>query len=113
MVHVGRQAVELLAKQNIRAALIDAYSLPLDHEHLIDALQRAGRRVLVAEDNYAGGLGAAVAEVAAGAGGVQVQTLCCQRVPKSARTVPEILDYCGVGATQIADHTLAMLRRPR
>ncbi len=112
MVHVAREAVGLLARQNLRAALIDAYSLPLNAEKLVEALQRAGGRALVVEDNYAGGLGSAVAEVAAQAGQIQVQCLICERIPKSTRKVPEILDYCGVSATQVADHALAMLRRP-
>jgi hypothetical protein len=38
--------------------------------------------------------------------------MICQRIPKSTRTTEEILDYCGVGATQIADRALALLRRP-
>lgn len=113
MVHAARAAVTALAKQNIRAALIDAYSLPVDAERLADAIQRAGGQALVVEDNYGGGLGAAVAEIAARTGTLRVDTLHCQRIPKSTRTAEEILDYCGVGPLQIADHALALLRRPR
>lgn len=112
MVHVARQAVAALAKQNRRAALIDAYCLPIDAERLVDTLRRCGATALVVEDNYGGGLGAAVAEIAARAGGLTVQTLACQRIPKSARTAEQILDYCGLGAGQIADHALALLNRP-
>ena len=113
MVHVGKQAVALLAKQNIRATLIDAYSLPIDGLRLIEALQRAGRQALVVEDNYGGGFGAAVAEIAARTGDLRVNTLFCQCIPKSARTAEEVLDYCGVDAPQIADHALAMMKRAR
>lgn len=113
MVHAARAAVAALAKQNIRAALIDAYSLPVDTERLADAIQRAGGQALVVEDNYGGGLGAAVAEIAARTGTLRVDALHCQRIPKSTRTAEEILDYCGVGPLQIADHALALLRRPR
>jgi transketolase len=110
MVHTALRAAAELAHQNVRAAVIDAYSLPLNVEKLVDSLRRAGRRALVVEDNYGGGLGAAVAEVAARFGGLRVHTLTCQRIPKSARTADEILDYCGVGPRQIADHALAMMR---
>ena len=110
MVHVGKEAVVLLAEQNIRATLIDAYSLPINAERLADTLLRAGGRALVIEDNYGGGLGAAVAEVAARVGQTRVAALGCQRIPKSTRTIPEMLEYCGVAAPQIADHALAMLR---
>jgi len=113
MLHVARQAVALLARQNIRAALIDAYCLPLDGERLGEVLQRAGGTALVVEDNYGGGLGAAVAEVAARSTNLRAFTLNCQRIPKSTRTAEEVLEYCGVGARQIADQALAVLRRPR
>jgi transketolase len=113
MVHAARQAVALLAQQNIRAALIDAYALPIDGQRLAEALQRAGGHALVVEDNYGGGFGAAVAEVAARVGTLRVATLHCQRIPKSTRTTDEILEYCGVGAAQIADHAMALLKWPR
>ncbi|MFH1748474.1 MAG: transketolase [Planctomycetota bacterium] len=112
MVHVAREVVDLLAKQNIRATLVDAYSLPLNAEKLLETLQRAGGRALVIEDNYGGGLGAAVAEVAAASANVRVRLMHCQRPPKSTRTIPEILEYCGVSPTQIADHAMAMLQQP-
>jgi len=112
MVHAAKQAVELLAKQNVRAALIDAYSLPIDAARLLEGLRRCGGRALTVEDNYGGGLGSAAAEIAARGGGVQVQTLHCNRIPKSTRTSEEELEYCGIGAAQIADHALALLRRP-
>jgi len=101
MVHVARQAAELLHKSGRSVALIDAYSLPLSEAPLLEALRRAGGRALVVEDNYGGGLGAAVAELAARTGEVRVETMCCQRIPKSTRTAEEILDYCGVGVSQI------------
>ncbi|MGD8452163.1 MAG: transketolase [Phycisphaerae bacterium] len=113
MVHVAREAAALLARQNLRVTVVDAYSLPLNAERLAEIMQRGGGRALVVEDNYGAGLGAAVAEVAAAQGGVQVRTLCCERLPKSTRDIPEILDYCGVSAPQIADHALAMLRQPQ
>jgi transketolase len=112
MVHVARQAVEMLAQQGRRAALVDAYCLPIAADRLADTLRKAGRRALVVEDNYGGGLGAAVSAIAAAHGDLRVDCLFCQRMPKSARTPEEILDYCGVGAGQIADQGLALLRRP-
>jgi len=112
LVHVGKEAVELLACQNLRATLIDVYSLPLDAEELVAALERAGRQAIVIEDNYGGGLGAAVAEVAAESGGIRVYPLYCRRIPRSARTEPLALAWCGLSPQQIADHVLAWLRRP-
>jgi transketolase len=113
MVHIARQAAELLAKQNVRATVVDAYCLPIKTERLMDVLRRAGGRALTVEDNYGGGFGSAVAEIAARTGDVCVETLTCRRIPKSTRTPEEILDYCGVGATQVADHALALLKQPK
>lgn len=113
MVHEVLKAVDALAKQNIRAVVIDAYSLPINEERLAEALQRAGGQALVVEDNYGGGLGAVVAQVAARRGVARVETLCCQRIPKSTLTPDDVLEYCGVGAAQIADQALAMLKRAR
>jgi len=112
MVHEALHAVELLARQGIRATLIDAYSLPIAADRLTDVLLRSGAQALVVEDNYGGGLGAAVAEVAARTARIRVETLCCQRIPKSTRTADDILDYCGVSARHIADHAGALLKRP-
>jgi len=110
-VHVCLRAAELLARQAVRAAVLDAYCLPLDEERLLDALQRAGGVALVVEDNYAGGFAATVAEaVARRGGGMRAAGLHCQRIPKSTRTPEEIFEYCGVAAEQIADHALAFLR---
>ncbi len=113
MVHVTRQAAALLARQGVRATVVDLYCLPVDGERLVETLQRAGGRALVAEDNYGGGFGSAVAELAARAGGLRVVAVHCQRMPKSTRTPEEALEYCGVGAGQIADQALALLKEPR
>lgn len=109
MVHVAKQAAALLEKQNRRVTLIDAYCLPLDDERLYDALRKAGGRALVVEDNYGAGLGDAAAAIAARRGGLRVEQRTVSRIPKSARSAEEILDYCGVGPQQIADHALAVL----
>lgn len=111
MTHIALQAADALAKQGIRAAVIDAYCLPFDAERMHDELQRHGGLALVAEDNYGGGLGSAIAEIAARGGKVRCDTLHVQRIPKSARTADEIMDYCGVGPAQVADHAKALLAR--
>lgn len=113
MVHEARKAADQLAKQHVRAAIIDAYCLPLDGERMIEAIARNGGLALVVEDNYGGGFGAEVAEWAARLGRTRVASLHCQRRPKSTKSADEAVDYCGVSATHIADHALALLRTPR
>lgn len=112
MVHEALAAAERLSRQGVRAAVIDAYSLPVDEPQLVAAIQRAGGAALTCEDNYGGGLSSAVAEAAARAGSIRVDSVYCSRIPKSCRTPEEILDYCGVGASQIADRAMSLLRRP-
>ncbi len=109
MVHVALETAQLLARQNVRAAVIDAYGLPLATERLVAALRSCGRRALVVEDNYGGGLGAAVCEAAAAGGGIRVRTAHCDRVPKSTREPAEELEYCGLSAAQTADRVRALL----
>ncbi len=109
-VHVALETRALLAKQNIRAAVIDAFSLPIRRERLIEAITKAGGRAITIEDNYGAGLGSAVAEIAADHGGLRVRTLSCQRIPKSTRDEAEALDYVGLSPQHVADQALAFLR---
>jgi transketolase len=111
MTHVALQVADHLAKQSIRAAVIDAYCLPVDRERLIDTIQRSNGRALVIEDNYGGGLGSAVAELCSLTGRMRCETAHVNRVPKSTRQPQEELVYCGVGPEQLADRALAMLKR--
>jgi len=112
MVHVAKEAAELLAKEKINASVIDAYSLPLDAERLVETLRRSGGKALVVEDNY-GGLGGAVAEIAAAAGNLRVLTLGPRCIPKSALTSADELDYCGVGPAQIIEKAASLIRAAR
>lgn len=110
MLHVARAAAELLARQGVRATLVDCYSLPIDAERLTEVLARSGRRALVVEDNYGGGFGSAVAEIAARSAAARVELVHCSRVPKSTRLESEELEYCGLSAAQVADRATALLR---
>ena len=102
MVHVCREAVQLLAGDGIRCTLIDAYSFPMRAEPILAAARRTGNRVLCVEDNYVGGLGGAVAEAAALHGGIRVESMTCRRVPKSARTPEEMMIAAGLSPADIA-----------
>ncbi|MBN2445094.1 MAG: transketolase [Phycisphaerae bacterium] len=104
MTHIALEAAATLAKQGAEVAVIDAYCLPFDAQRMAAAIRGCGGRALVVEDNYGGGLSAAVAECAAAAGDLRVEVRYCQRIPKSTRTPEEVLDYCGVSAAQIAAH---------
>ncbi len=53
------------------------------------------------EDNYTGGLGSAVAEIAAGLDNCHVDCMYVGRFPKSGKTAEDILDYVGLGIQQV------------
>jgi transketolase len=112
MVHVAKEAATQLADEGINASIIDAYTLPLDAGRLVETLHRSGGKALVVEDNY-GGLGGAVAEIAAAAGNLRVLTLGPQRIPKSTLTSADELDYCGVGPAQIVEKAASLIRSAR
>lgn len=108
--HTALAAADLLAQQKVRATVIDAYCLPLDGARLVDLIHKSGNAALTVEDNYGGGLGAAVAEAAAERGSVRVRQAHCQRIPKSTVTPEQEFEYCGVAAGQVADQALALIR---
>ncbi|MCK6455718.1 MAG: transketolase [Phycisphaerae bacterium] len=112
MVHVCKQAAEQLASQGIHCTLIDAYSFPLRAEPILAAAERGGRRILVVEDNYVGGLASAIAEAAAMRGAIHVHSMTCRRIPKSARTPAEILRACGLSPEDIAAGAMKLIHEP-
>ena len=111
MVHVAREAIALLQDKGISAALIDAYSIPLDAEGIVNIAQKKGGRILVAEDNYIGGVIDEIA-LAASASGGQVTVAACfvKEVPKSAKTPSEILEMVNLTPRDLADAARKMLK---
>ena len=65
LVHSCLEAAAVLEERGIAAAVVDAYSLPLDAEPILEMARRAGAAVLAVEDNYVGGLGSELAEASA------------------------------------------------
>lgn len=110
MVHEANKALEELDKQGVDATLVDLYSLPFDGEAILDLANENNGMVLTLEDNYGGGIGSAVADVAAeDGGGFTVQQLHVRNLPKSGRETDDVMDYCGVSAKHIVAKALSML----
>jgi transketolase len=63
----------------------------------------------VVEDNYAGGIGGAVATAAAQRGGIRVSTLTCQTMPKSGKSADDVLKYVGIDQAAICSRAKALL----
>ena len=64
MVYKSLQAAEMLAKEGIKAAVVDVHSIrPLDRETLAKVARRTGGLVVAEDHNINGGLGSAVSEL--------------------------------------------------
>jgi len=108
LVHEARKALEALRAEGLACGLVDAYSLPLADDFPDAIGLREGGRLLVVEDNYAGGLGGAVAAAAA-ARGARAACLTPERMPKSGKTADDILKFVGLDAGAIARRAKAVL----
>ena len=103
MVHECNKAVELLDKLGVDATLVDLYSLPFDQDALLDVANDNGGNILTVEDNYAGGIGSAIADALTESGdGFTLAQMFVERIPKSARDEEGVLRMCGLHHTAIA-----------
>ncbi len=105
MVHVARQAVEILEEKSaLVASLIDAYSIPLNTDEILHIGDDCRGQILVVEDNYIGGIADEICSAAAKSDlGITVNTLHVQSVPKSAKTPEATLELVKLSAQEIAD----------
>jgi transketolase len=110
MLHECNKAIELLDKAGIDASIIDLYSLPFDADKLLDVANDNGGMILTLEDNYGGGIGSAVADAVTESGdGFTIEQMHVRRIPKSARTVEDELEYLGLRAVDVARRAARML----
>ena len=105
MVHEALRAAELLRSEGLEATVVDLYSLPFDADAIVDLVRENRGRALTVEDNYGGGLGAAVAEALALApgGGLSLRQMFVRRVPKSGRSPDDVLEHVGLSRTAIVE----------
>ncbi len=101
MVHVCREALQKLAAAGVKCTLVDAYCFPLNTAPIMAAAKKTGGRILCVEDNYIGGLAGALAEAAACEGGVRVESMRVRKIPKSAKTAEDIMEYVGLSPKDI------------
>jgi transketolase len=104
-VHVARKAIEMLEeKAGLRATLIDAYSMPLATEEILQIGDDCRGAILVVEDNYIGGIADEITMAAAQSDlGVTVNAMYVHDIPKSAKTPEEILKMVHLTAEDIAN----------
>jgi transketolase len=104
MVHECLKAADELAKAGKKATVIDAYSLPLKVEGVLDVAARSGGRIITVEDNYTGGLDAEIAMAIAGRDDeMTLESICARMIPKSGREPQDVLDYLKIGYKAIVE----------
>jgi transketolase len=102
MVHECLKAADELAKTGKKAAVIDAYSMPLNTKGVLEVAAKSGSRIITVEDNYTGGLDSEIATAIADTGAdVKLESLFVTHIPKSGREPDDVLNYLGLGVKQI------------
>ncbi len=110
MVHEANKTVELLDKAGVSATLVDLYSLPFDTDGFLDIVGQNNGLVMTIEDNFGGGIGSAVADALLESGdGFTLRQMHVKRIPKSSRSVEDVLAMCGLSADQIKKAAMEML----
>jgi transketolase len=102
MVHECLKAADTLAKNGKQAAVIDAYSMPLQTDDILKLAEKNGGRIITVEDNYSGGLDAEIATAIAKTGAkVTLKNLHVRQIPKSGREPDDVLNYLDLGQKAI------------
>jgi transketolase len=102
MVHECLKVADELAKSGKKAAVIDAYGLPLKDPGILEVALRSGGRIITVEDNYTGGLDAEIAiQIASSGADIKLRSLYVHQIPKSGREPQEVLDYLSLGSKAI------------
>lgn len=110
MVHEANKAVEALDKAGVSATLVDLYSLPFDTDAFLDIVNQNNGMVISIEDNFGGGIGSAIADALLESGdGFSLRQMHVKRIPKSARSVDDVLAMCGLTAKDITKNAMDML----
>jgi transketolase len=111
MVHEANKALDALDKAGVSASLVDLYSLPFDTDALLDIANQNNGYIMTIEDNYAGGIGSAVADALTSSGDAfTLRQLNVRRIPKSAKTPEEVLKMCAISADDIVKEALKVLQ---
>ncbi len=110
LVHSCLKAAEALKAQGITAGVVDAYALPIDTGPVL-ALAGEGGVIVTVEDNYVGGLGSELAEVAAAKDRApRVHALAVRNMPKSGRKPDEVLAYVHLAVADIVAAVAGLAR---
>ena len=95
---------ELLKKSGVNAKVINIHTIkPIDREIIIKAIEETGKIVTIEDHNIIGGLGSAVAEVAAESGkGIKFKRFGLHGFSQGYGTYAQVKEMNGIGIEQIA-----------
>jgi transketolase len=102
MVHECLKVADELAKNGRKVTVIDAYSMPLKTDKILEIAARSGGKIVTVEDNYTGGLDAEIAIAIANRGDdLTLKNMYVTQIPKSGREPDDVLNYLGLGFKSI------------
>lgn len=102
MVWPAVEAADALAGCGVKARVLDMHTLePFDRDAVIAAAKETGRIITIEEHSINGGLGATVAQVAAGNHPVPVRTLALPHENIIAGASPDVFKHYGLDAEGI------------
>lgn len=114
MVGKALQAADILAGEGIEAAVIDMHTIkPIDKDLIIEQAIATGAILTVEEHSIIGGLGSAVAEVAAENHPVLVERLGIEDVFGQSGNPEELLEYYGLTTQNITDKIHLLLKKKK
>jgi transketolase len=107
LIHTILKAMPQFEAAGIDVTLVDTYCLPFETDELLKLAE--GGQILTVEDNYIGGVASEVAEAAARAGKVRVDSMVVRNMPKSGKTPEDVLAYCHLADTDIVAKAKTMV----
>ncbi len=102
MVWYALEASRLLAREGIKAAVIDMYCVkPLDEQIVLEVAAACPLAVTVEEHSKFGGLGAMVSQLLASQGSTRVINIALPDTPVVSGTSKQVFEYYGMDASGI------------
>lgn len=99
MVH---ECLKVADEMSGSVTVIDAYTLPMDTDEILDIAARNGGKIVTVEDNYTGGLDAEIGTAIAESGAdIEFRRIFVNQLPKSGREPADVLQYVGLALEDI------------
>ena len=114
MVSLALDAAELLAKEGVKARVVNLHTIkPLDTELIVNCAKETGAVVTAEEHSILGGLGGAVAEVVVENAGVPLARVGIKDTFGESGTPDELLAKYGLTPEEIVHAVRAVIKRKK